>query len=334
MAAVLCGLGRNGECVTAVDRLLGDASHRLDPSMHGSLLVARSVGDYHQGRFVDADRGFRTARDLLSTAERSDGDRLGGADILVAAASYGSLTLMVLGRLEAARASALVAEARARELGDPFSLAWALFGCARAYVSLGEVESALAAAEETITLSRQHGFSAFTARGLEFRGKARAGLGDASMGIEDCRQALALWGRSGVVHTTPNIAADLADLLVRTNRCEEARRVLDDVDALVAGTDEAAARAECQRVRGLIALDEGDSSEATRWLAQAMATAQSQAARLYALRAGTALADVLARQGRTREAHRVLTDAYGWFTEGHRAPDLQRARAGLDRLTE
>jgi class 3 adenylate cyclase/tetratricopeptide (TPR) repeat protein len=332
MAAVLIGVGRNSACVTAVDRLLGSAADQLSPGMHASLLIARSIAYYHRGEFIEAERGFQSASDVLSMSIPPDGERLGGADIVVAAASYASLTLQTVGRLETAYAASLAAADRARQLDDPFTLAWALFTRSRAYAGLGEWEAALADAEETVAIARRYGFSAFAARGLEFRGRARAALGNLSAGIADCREALMLWGKSGVVHTTPYIAADLADLLEQAGRSGEARSVLDEIDALVAGTDEAAVLAECQRVRGLIALEERDVPEAIDWLQKAIATSRRQAARLYELRATTAWAEVAMRHGETTDARRALANVYGWFTEGQRAPDLQRAKAVLDRI--
>lgn len=333
MTAVLCGAGRHNSYVNAVDRLLDDASDGLSPAMRGSLLVARSIGCYHRGSFAEAERGFEAARDLLSISAPSDTERLGGADAVVAAASYASLTMQILGRLETAHATQRIAEARARSLNDPFSLAWALFGRARTYCALGEWEPALEDAEETVTIARQFGFSAFVARGLEFRGRARGALGDAAAGIEDCREALRLWSKSGVVQTTPNIAAILAELLVGIGHADHAGKVLDDVDALVEGTDEAAALAECQRVRGLTALADGRLPEAVRWLEMAVETSRNQGARLYELRATTSLAEVNDRYGGTRDVRHALADLYGWFTEGHRAPDLQRAKTALDHMS-
>jgi class 3 adenylate cyclase/tetratricopeptide (TPR) repeat protein len=332
MVAVLCGAGRHRTFVVAVDRLLREASRELTPSLRGSLLVARSIGQYHLGDFLVAERGFAEALDVLSNAADSMIDRLGGADPVVAGAAYASLTLHVLGRLDTALRSVLAAEARARVLNHPFSLVWALFSRSRAYGALGQYERARADAEEALELSRKHGFTAFVARSLEFRGRARAGLGDLPRAIEDCRDALTLWSKSGVVQSTPYIAAGLAEFLVRAGQSDQAREVLDRVDAVVAGTDEAAVLAECQRVRGLIALDDGDLSGALHWLETAIGTSRRQAARLYELRATTALAEVLVRHDRRTDAYRFLADVYGWFTEGHRAPDLQSAEGVLDHL--
>ena len=76
----------------------------------------------------------------------------------------------------------------------------------------------------------------------------------------------------------------------------------------------------------------GQFAAAERWFNEAIITARSQSALLFELRATTRLADLLARQDRQVEASRRLSEIYAAFTEGHRAPDLQAAKALLDRL--
>jgi predicted ATPase len=39
------------------------------------------------------------------------------------------------------------------------------------------------------------------------------------------------------------------------------------------------------------------------------------------------------RQGKKEEAHRMLADIYGWFTEGFDTKDLQEAKALLEELS-
>lgn len=62
-------------------------------------------------------------------------------------------------------------------------------------------------------------------------------------------------------------------------------------------------------------------------------TSRNQSACLYELRATIVWAELVVRHGGTTDAHRALTDVYGRFTEGHRGPDLQRAKAILDRIS-
>jgi predicted ATPase len=52
----------------------------------------------------------------------------------------------------------------------------------------------------------------------------------------------------------------------------------------------------------------------------------------WELRATTSLARLCKRQGRRDEARQMLSDTYGWFTEGFDTPDLKSARALLDEL--
>jgi hypothetical protein len=45
------------------------------------------------------------------------------------------------------------------------------------------------------------------------------------------------------------------------------------------------------------------------------------------------LSRLLQQQGKKEEAHRVLAEIYGWFTEGFDTADLKEAKALLDELS-
>ena len=150
-----------------------------------------------------------------------------------------TLVLPRLGKLEEAALIAVANVSFARTLDDPFSLAWALTSHCRSHYLLGADESAVATADEVITICEEHGFSARIAIGLGVRGMALAHLGHLDQGIVDCHRALEVWAANGAVFTTVDLAANLAELLLRAGRIDEAARSLDDVDRLVAGTDEA-----------------------------------------------------------------------------------------------
>ncbi len=49
-------------------------------------------------------------------------------------------------------------------------------------------------------------------------------------------------------------------------------------------------------------------------------------------RAATSLARLWQSQGKTREAHDLLTPVYGWFTEGFDTADLKEGKALLEEL--
>jgi predicted ATPase len=64
----------------------------------------------------------------------------------------------------------------------------------------------------------------------------------------------------------------------------------------------------------------------------AFSYAQRQRAKSLALRATTSLACLWQSQDKQREAHQMLAEVYGWFTEGFDTKDLQEAKALLKEL--
>jgi len=58
--------------------------------------------------------------------------------------------------------------------------------------------------------------------------------------------------------------------------------------------------------------------------------ARSQHAKSLELRAAMSLSRLWQRQGKKAEAHRLLAEIYGWFTEGFDTADLKAAKALLD----
>jgi predicted ATPase len=65
---------------------------------------------------------------------------------------------------------------------------------------------------------------------------------------------------------------------------------------------------------------------------KAIEIARKQQAKSLELRAAMSLARLWQQQGKQKEAHEVLAEIYGWFTEGFDTKDLQEAKALLDSL--
>jgi len=72
--------------------------------------------------------------------------------------------------------------------------------------------------------------------------------------------------------------------------------------------------------------------EAEACFLKAIEIARKQQAKSLELRATTSLTRVWQQQGRTAEAHQMLSEIYNWFTEGFDTKDLQEAKALLDEL--
>jgi len=62
--------------------------------------------------------------------------------------------------------------------------------------------------------------------------------------------------------------------------------------------------------------------------------ARSMGAKAWELRTTMSLARLLASQGRRDEAQAMLTEIYGWFTEGFDTMDLREAKLLLGELSQ
>jgi adenylate cyclase len=115
---------------------------------------------------------------------------------------------------------------------------------------------------------------------------------------------------------------------------EKSLSTLAEARALVEETDERYWEAELLRQQAELLLAEGDAAEAEACLKEAIEVARRQEAKAWELRATTSLARLWHEQGRTGEAHSLLAEIYGGFTEGFDTPDLLEARALLEALAD
>jgi predicted ATPase len=65
---------------------------------------------------------------------------------------------------------------------------------------------------------------------------------------------------------------------------------------------------------------------------KAIEVSRHQQAKSLELRATISLARLWQQQGKQKEAHEMLAEIYGWFTEGFDTKDLQEAKALLEEL--
>jgi predicted ATPase len=76
-----------------------------------------------------------------------------------------------------------------------------------------------------------------------------------------------------------------------------------------------------------------EESEAEACFLKAIDVARKQQAKSLELRASTSLARLWQQQGNQTEAHQMLSEIYGWFTEGFDTKDLQEAKALIKELS-
>ena len=93
--------------------------------------------------------------------------------------------------------------------------------------------------------------------------------------------------------------------------------------------------AELHRLRGELLRSEAmnQGAEAEACFRTAIEVARGQRAKSLELRAAVSLGRLWRDEGRRADAHRLVAEVYGWFTEGFDTPDLGEASSLLEELT-
>jgi adenylate cyclase len=127
----------------------------------------------------------------------------------------------------------------------------------------------------------------------------------------------------------------LVEALAKDGQKEEGLTLVAEALDLVQRTGQRTHEAELYRLKGelLIMQAEGDSalpSEAESCFRRAIEIARTQGAKSFELRAVISLSRLYADQGKKQEAHQILSEIYGWFSEGFDTADLKDARTLLE----
>jgi predicted ATPase len=221
----------------------------------------------------------------------------------------------------------------ARELAHSSTMSFALSFAAWFHQFLDR-EAVKAHVEENIALATEHGFFAGRANTEFLRGWLLAEEGDAEAGITQMSKSLVNQQTGRVSLRFAHSAAMLAEALRKSARTSEALKLVTEA---IATSQRAGGRyyeAELHRIKGELLLGQspraGEAGE--NCLAQAMQITRRQSAKSLELRAAMSLSRLWQRQGKREEARQLLTEIYGWFTEGFDTADLKQAKALLEDL--
>ncbi|MSQ48530.1 MAG: hypothetical protein EXR78_09160 [Deltaproteobacteria bacterium] len=270
------------------------------------------------------------------------------ADPKVGCLGFLALTLCGLGYVDQALRHSMESLALAREAGPPYWIAVALTAGAGCHILRGDSATAQQWAEELIALSREHGLTHYQAQGVLHCGGALVERGETEEGIAQMRQGLADLQTNGADLGVPAWSVILAAALARLGHIDEGLRTLDEAEERIARDRSRFYEAELYRLKGtltlqqdsqkakgkndLLSLSPVSQSEAEGYFLKAIAIARGQSAKLFELRAAVSLSYLWRDQGKVDEARRILSEVYGWFTEGFESVDLREARALLAEL--
>jgi predicted ATPase len=126
----------------------------------------------------------------------------------------------------------------------------------------------------------------------------------------------------------------LAQVHAKMNQADEGLRSLTEAESIMAKADERLLEADLYRLKGdlLLAQSTKNQNDAESYFHQALEIAQRQRAKSLELRAATSLSRLWNSQGKKERARRILSEIYGWFTEGFDTADLKEAKVLLEKL--
>jgi tetratricopeptide (TPR) repeat protein len=297
---------------------------------------------------------LHVARARLEQAVAHDPRRLAWMpqDPRVVALSYLSLTLWLLGRPSAAVEMAREAVGRARGLGHPMSLAFALSYGAMLHLYQRDPETAHELADEARTVGMEHGSRYWSALGSTYCGIAKAVLGRTEEGIAETLAGIDSYRATGSALGAAAVVVGLMSSYLKAGLADEAQSAAEQQLSTVNQTGVRMSEAELYRLKGEALLmrqaqrSEAEQAsprsayrignpnvgEAEQCFRRAIAVAREQDAKSWELRATTSLARLLRDTSRRDEARATLAEIYNWFTEGFDTADLKDAKALLEQL--
>ena len=222
----------------------------------------------------------------------------------------------------------------ARALSHPHSLVFAQTFVSTVRLYRREPRAAQEAAESVIALLAEHGFADQLDLATMQRGWAMAQQGRHEEGIVQIREGLAASRAAGRELVQQNSLCLLGEAYMEMGRLDDGLSALTEALAAAHEHENRGSEAEIHRLKGELLLKQNDSNvaEAQICFERAIDVARRQSAKSWELRATTSLARLLASQGRRGEAHAMLAEIYGWFTEGFDTADLKDAKALLEQL--
>ncbi len=255
-----------------------------------------------------------------------------GMDVIVVPLSHDAWDLWISGYPDQGLKRIQEMMALVRELDHPFSLAFACAQSAIFHRLRREPERAQEYAEEDLRRSVEAGFELLRTGADALLGWAQAMQGDVENGVIVMGQGLDAWRSRCMYFLVPLFLTGQAEIYGILGKTQEGLEVVGEALEIVRKTEERWCEAEVHRVKGELLQLSGKLSEAEACLRQAIEIARRQEAKSWELRATTTLSRVLQKQGQSEEARQLLSEIYGWFTEGFDTPDLKEAKALLEEL--
>jgi class 3 adenylate cyclase/predicted ATPase len=302
------------------------------PLMLGHRLMGTSL--MCTGALADSRAHYDQAIAIYEPTEHRALATRFGQDMRVAALSYRSWALWLLGFPEAAGRDAEQALKEAREIGQAATLMYALFHTSFTHICCGNYVAASAEANELVPLADEKGSLFWGSLGMLAQGCVLALTGKISDAVHVITSGIIARRSTAATALEPFCLSYLAGAHAELGNFDDATRCIREAMTKAETTKESWFEAEIKRVAGEIALlsPDPDATKAEEYFEHALAVARQQQAKSWELRAAASMARLWYNQGKRQQAHDLLAPVYDWFTEGFDTRDLKEAKALLQEL--
>jgi predicted ATPase/class 3 adenylate cyclase len=246
-----------------------------------------------------------------------------------------ALVLWYLGYPDQAVARGTEAFTLVQELSHPASLAYVRYWIAFLYHQRREAQKTLEWTDASMTLSTEQGFAYWPPQGMILQGWVLAEQRRVAEGIIRMREGLAALQVTGTEIVRAYSLGLLANACKHLGQFREGLTLLDAALTAVDKTGGRWSEAELHRLKGelLARQNVSGAQQAEICFGQALAVARRQQAKSLELRAAMGLCRLWQKKGKRQQARDLLSEIYGWFTEGFNSPDLRQARGLLEELS-
>lgn len=327
------------------EQVLRLAQHTRDPLI---FLVAHSLlgaASLSLGEFVAGREHLEKGIALYDPREHRFMASLYGDDPGVTCHSFAAMILWFLGYPDQALANVQKALAVAKQTGSPYCETFALDFVTWIHVLRREEHAAQASIDALMRIAPQHGFQFLLADSGVLHGWVLAAQGMEAEGLQQVHRAIAAYEATGAVMSRPSHLVLLAKVYGKTGQTEEGLAALAGAVAIMDQTGERSYEAELHRLQGELTLDRSHrrtgrkrqvatdaAAQAEACFQKAIEVARRQRAKSLELRAVMSLSRLWQHRGKRRQAHEMLGEIYGWFTEGFETADLRDAQSLLAEL--
>ena len=311
---------------------LAEKQGTMVPLMLGHRIMATSLTC--TGALAESLAHYDQAIAIYEPAEHRALATRFGQDMRVAALSYRSWALWLLGFPEAAGRDAEQALTEAREIGQAATLMYALFHTSFTHICCGNYAAASAEANELVPLADERGSLFWGSLGMVVQGCVLALTGKASDAVHVIDSGIIARRSTAATALVPFCLSYLAGAHAELDHFDDARDCIREAMTQVETTKESWFEAEIKRMAGEIELSSPnpDATKAEEYFEDALAVARQQQAKSWELRAAVSMARLWYDQGKRQQAHDLLAPVYGWFTEGFDTVDLKEAKSLLEQL--